>query len=64
MPVVKTSDGNTKLIWTQIKVPADGRAAGRTEVGVHFASLGGFPAIDLVLPFEPHLRLLEISVTC
>ena len=58
-PVVKTSNGQAKLVWTQIKVPTDCRAAGRTEVAVHFASVSGLSAIDFVLPFEPHLGLQE-----
>jgi hypothetical protein len=63
MPIVETTDRNTKLIWTQIKAPADCRAADRAEVGVHPASLGGVSAVDFVLPFEPNLRLREIGVT-
>jgi hypothetical protein len=59
---LKHSNGNTELVRTQIKVPADCRATGRTEVGVHFASLGGGSAIDFVLPFKPNLRLWEIGI--
>ena len=44
MAVVEATDRNTKLVWTQIKSPADCRAADGAEVGVHFASLGGVPA--------------------
>ena len=63
IPVVETPDRYTKLIWTQIKVPTDGRSASRTEVGVHPAPLRSFSGIDFVLPFEPNLRLREIGVT-
>jgi hypothetical protein len=33
-----------------------------TEIGVHFASLGGLSGIDFVLSLKPNVRLREIGV--